>query len=67
MKSGQVLKQILKEKGIKNCWFAEQLGISRSTLVSRLNSDIRISDTIKICEVLHITIDEFFERCKEAK
>lgn len=67
MKSGNVIRKFLKEKGIKNCWLAKKLGISNSTLNSYLNSDMKISNTVRVCEALNISLDEFFERYKEER
>ena len=65
MKSGRVLKKILKERGIKNNWVAKRLGIANSTFACRLDSELKILDVFKICEIIEMPVDEFCKRCKK--
>ena len=66
MKSGEIIKQILKEKGLKISWLAEQLKIKNSTLSTRLNRDLKVDFTLKICKVLKISLNDVYIRYKES-
>lgn len=60
--TGQLIKQILKERGLKMSWLAKKLKISNSTLASRLNSDLKVSFLIEVCGELNISINDVFTR-----
>ena len=65
MESGQIIKKILLEKGIKQTWFAHKLGIPASTLHSQLTRDLSIIELTKMCSILEIPIDVIFKRMKK--
>lgn len=66
MKTGEIIKQILKEKGLKISWLAEQLEMKNSTLSTRLNRDLKVDFTLKICKKIGITLDDVCTRYKES-
>lgn len=65
MKTGEVIKQILKEKGIKMSWLAEQLKLSSSTLYNRLDEDLKVNFILEICKVINISLDDVFKKYDE--
>jgi transcriptional regulator with XRE-family HTH domain len=64
MITGQIIKQILKEKGLKISWLAEQLKMSNSTLSTRLNGDLKVDFTLQICNLINISLDDLYARYK---
>ena len=66
MITGKIIRQILKEKGLKISWLAEQLKMSNSTLSTRLNGDLKVDFTLKICNVLKISLDDVYMKYKES-
>lgn len=64
MITGKIIKQILKEKGIKISWLAEQLKMSNSTLSSRLNGDLKVDFTLQICNLINISLNDVYDRYK---
>lgn len=61
MKSGLIMKEILIQKGIKQTWVAERLGITDSTLNAKFNTELKVGDVIKICTLINLDLDEFFK------
>ncbi len=63
MTETQLLKSIIKEKGIKYRFIAEELGISRQSLSNKITNKIRngkeseftVSEVYKLCKILEIT------------
>lgn len=62
MVTGKIIKQILKEKGLKISWLAEQLNLSNSTLCSRLKGDLKVDFTLQICSKIDISLDDLCAR-----
>lgn len=56
------LKEILDERGIKQIWLAEQIGISYKTLSNIINGRYNTSLDIafKIADVLNVKVDDIF-------
>jgi DNA-binding XRE family transcriptional regulator len=56
------LKEILDEKGIKQVWLAEKIGVTRGTISNIINN--RYATTIelgfKIAEILNVDFDDIF-------
>jgi len=50
------LNEIIKSRGIKQNWFANQIGIANTTLSTKLKngSQFRTQTLFKICKVLNI-------------
>ena len=67
MITGKIIKQILKEKGLKISWLAEQLNLATSTLATRLNGDLKVDFTLKICDKINITLDDIYARYLKEK
>jgi transcriptional regulator with XRE-family HTH domain len=67
MITGKIIKQILKEKGLKISWLADQLKINTSTLSERLNRDLKVDFTLQICNIINISLDDLCERYKKEK
>ena len=61
------LKQILKDKGIKQSWLAEQVDITPTTLGNivhnRFNTSLEVA--LRIAIVLNIRVEEIFRYVKE--
>lgn len=57
------LKKILKDKGIKQVWLAEQVGVNRKTLNNTINNKYNpsLEVALKIAEVLNMNIHDIFE------
>lgn len=57
------LKEILDERGIKQTWLAEQVGLHRGTLnniiANKYNTSLEVA--FKIANTLNMRIDEIFE------
>ncbi|MGN1200891.1 MAG: helix-turn-helix domain-containing protein [Candidatus Caccovivens sp.] len=64
MKSGQIIKMILKEKGLKQIWLAKELKISPARLNMMLDRDIKFEEAIRICDALKISVDELSQKQK---
>ena len=60
MTNVKMLSAKIKESGLKKSYIAEQLGISRASLISLLNNKVefKTSQLIVMCRVLNITDDE---------
>lgn len=56
MTNTQLLRQRIKESGLKLQYIADYLGISRVTLTMKIEnqSDFRQNEIRKLCELLHI-------------
>lgn len=56
MTNTQLLRQRIKESGLKLQYIADYLGISRVTLTRKIEnqSDFRQNEIRKLCELLHI-------------
>lgn len=67
MNSGQIVKELLNEKGRKQKWLAEKLSISPATLSVALNRDMPFDLIANICEILEISIDEVYLRYRQKK
>lgn len=67
MITGKIIKQILKEKGLKISWLAEQLNLAKSTLTTRLNGDLKVDFTLQICDKINITLDDIYARYLKEK
>jgi putative transcriptional regulator len=56
------LKEIIDERGIKQVWLAEQVGISYKTLSNiiggRYNTSLDVA--LKIADVLNVKVDDIF-------
>lgn len=65
MTTGLLIKNILKKKGKKQKWLAEQLNIPTSSLSTMLKNDLKFSLVIKICEILQIELAEVLEECEK--
>lgn len=65
MKSGVLIKQTLLDRGIKQSWLAKQLGINPSTLNSQLSRDLPSASLVKMCEILHISVETLFQQQKK--
>lgn len=50
------INQIIKDRGLKKAYIAEQLGISINGITNKLNgrSEFKAGEVAKICEVLSI-------------
>ncbi|BAO04886.1 MULTISPECIES: helix-turn-helix transcriptional regulator [Clostridium] len=61
------LKEILKDKGIKQVWLAEQVGINSKTLSNIINGKYNTSleVALKISEVLKMSTDDIFKLKKD--
>lgn len=61
------LKEILDERGIKQNWLAEKVGVTRGTIGNIVNN--RYSPTIdlafKIAEILDLNVNDIFYREKD--
>ncbi|HCL4447343.1 TPA: helix-turn-helix transcriptional regulator [Clostridium botulinum] len=57
------LKEILKDRGIKQVWLAEQVGVNRKTLNNTINNKYNpsLELALKIAEVLNMNIHDIFE------
>ena len=51
------LKEVIKEKGLKKQWIAEQLGLSRYGLQKKINGENEFlsSEVLNLCKLLDIT------------
>ena len=67
MITGKIIRQILKEKGLKISWLAEQLKMSNSTLSTRLNGDLKVDFTLQICNLINVSLDDVCARYKNFK
>lgn len=67
MKTGEIVKDILQEKGLKISWLAEKLNIKNNTLSNRLCGELKVDFAIKICDVLKISLDEIYNRYQLAR
>lgn len=56
------LKEILEERGIKQTWLAEQVGISYKTLSNIINGryNTSLDVALKIADVLNVKVDDIF-------
>lgn len=56
------LKEILDERGIKQIWLAEQIGISYKTLSNIINGryNTSLDIALKIADVLNVKVDDIF-------
>lgn len=56
------LKEILKARGIKQDWLAEQIGVNRSTVSVLINNKYNTSLEIafKIAKILKLDINDIF-------
>jgi len=63
------LKEILREKGIKQSWLAEQVGLHRGTLNNVISNKYNTSTEIvmKIAFILNMKIDDIFYLEEEDK
>lgn len=56
------LKEIIDERGIKQVWLAEQVGISYKTLSNiiggRYNTSLEVA--LKIADILNVKVDDIF-------
>lgn len=56
------LKEIIDERGIKQVWLAEQVGISYKTLSNiiggRYNTSLDVA--LKIADILNVKVDDIF-------
>lgn len=65
MNSGQILKQFMNDNGKKQKWLADKMNIPLSTMSNLLNREISFSKLIKICELLELSIYDFYKIYKE--
>lgn len=65
MITGKIVKQILKEKGLKLSWLAKQLNLSDSTLSTRLNGDLKVGFAMQVCDIIDVSLDDLCARYKE--
>ncbi len=62
IKTGEVIKNILKKRGLTIKYLAEQTGYTRQGLSFALNNgDLKVSSLEKFADVLEVDICEFFE------
>lgn len=56
------LKTILSEKGVKQNWLADQVGLTKSTMSNLINNrhQTNIEIAFNIADVLNMRIDEVF-------
>lgn len=60
---GEVLKQVLEEKGVTVSQLSEHTGISNQTLYSiikRNNMKVDLADLLKICHSLGVSVERFY-------
>lgn len=67
MNSGQIIRELLNEKGRKQKWLAEKLSISPATLSVALKRDLPFDLIANICEILEISIDEVYLKYQQKK
>lgn len=65
MNTGQIIKKVLKEHGIKQKWLADKLRISQSRLTMILKRDVRVNELASICRVTNIPIMEMINECNK--
>lgn len=61
-KSGNILKEMIVEKGVKQSWIANKLGVSPSRFSQMLNNDVGIKVTLDILNLIGFTFEEFNKR-----
>lgn len=61
MHTGEIIKQILVEKGKKQKWLADKLNATDSKLCSMLKKDLQFEVLIKICKFLDVSINYIYE------
>lgn len=66
MKTGLIIKKILKDKGLKQKWLAQQLNISPARLSLMLDREISFDDAVKICNILGIPINELEQKKEDS-
>lgn len=56
------LKEILKTRGIKQDWLAEQIGVNRNTISNIINNKYKtyIDVAITIAECLNLKVDDIW-------
>ncbi len=56
------LKEILEERGIKQTWLAEQVGVTRQTMSNLINNRFcpSLDIAFKIANVLGLKLDDVF-------
>lgn len=67
MNSGQVIKDIMNERGIKQKWLATRLDIAPATLSTALTKCLSFEFVIKLCDILNISIDIVYEKYIQKK
>lgn len=57
------LKEIMDERGLKQTWLAEQVGIDRSTLSSVISNKkgTNLETGMRIAKVLNLKMEDIFE------
>ncbi len=55
--------EVLKEKGLKQKWLAEQLGMSTVTICTFVNNrrQPKTKDIVRICEILNVEPNQLIE------
>lgn len=67
MNSGQVIKELLEEQGIKQCYISKRLGIKVQTFNAQLSKDLTSANLFKICDILNISPEEIKKRIELKK
>ena len=62
------LKQVIKDKGLKFSYVSKQMRMKDDTLRKKLNgnSEFKISELIKLCNILNISITEVLKNEQES-
>lgn len=58
------ISQLLVEKGISKYKLEKESGLTHSALrfiFNEINSDVKFSTIVKVCDALNITLSEFFD------
>ena len=61
MNSGQIIKELIRERGLKQKWIANKLGIASPTLNEMLKKNLTFENVIQICQLINITLLEYYE------
>ncbi len=57
------LKEVIEDKGLKQCWIARKLGVSRQTVSNWIRGETRPrdKDKLRLAKLLDIPVSIFFE------
>lgn len=59
MNSGQILRNIIYERGIRLNWIADKLGIEYDTFTARLRKPISIELLFDICKLIDYDVQDY--------